>query len=145
MNPSFALTQFTVDEFTAFWPKLEEMLDLVPHTWRHWTKEYICSSAASNVIQVWGIGPPPNAVLVFFTQVSIYPVGRVLTLVWGAGSFDEEMLPLLLATMVNFAKMNNCTEIEMRGRRGWGPSLRSIGMKEEYVVWSIPVPDMRMN
>lgn len=144
-QPKFALTQFTAEEFFSFWPQLEEMLDYIPHTWRHWTKEYIQNAVGTRVIQMWGIGPPPNAVFVFFTQVNVFPSMRVLSLTWGAGSFDVGMIPLVHATMVNFAKLHTCEEIEVRGRDGWGPMLKPLGFKKDHSTWTLRVPDMRLN
>jgi hypothetical protein len=95
------MTQFTVDEFFSFWPQLEKMLDTVPHTWRQWTKEYIVASVEAGRIQVWGIGHPPRATLVFFTIVNIYPAMKILGVEWGAGTFEDDMLPLLDATLTN--------------------------------------------
>lgn len=143
--PRFALANFSPEEFQVFWPGIEDMLDKLPHTWRHWTKEWIYSSALSNVIQVWGIGPLPRAVFIFFTQINIYPSMRVLCVTWGAGHFDKKMLPLMHATLVNYAKLNDCSEISVTGRRGWEPLLRVVGMKREQVTWTLPVPNMRMN
>jgi hypothetical protein len=144
-SPKYALTNFTPEEFQKFWPNLEDMLDKVPHTWRHWTKDYIFSSALNNTVQVWGIGPPPNAVLVFFTQIAMYPAQKVLCLVWAAGSFKPDMLPLMKATMMNYARLNSCNEIEIRGRRGWEPHFRAAGMTRDSVVWTCKVPNVRIH
>lgn len=139
----FALAQFTYDEFLNFWPGIEQMLDAVPHTWKHWTKDYIVSAVQDNAMQVWGIGPPPDAVLIFFTQIGVYPADKVLHIVWGAGNFEAAMLPTLEAALVNFAQEAGCTSIEIRGRPGWDPHFKSIGMKREYVTWSLPVNRVR--
>lgn len=141
----YALANFTPEEFQRFWPGVEKMFDAVPHTWRYWTKEYIYHAALSGTIQVWGIGPPPDAVFIFFTQVVIHPAMQVLNVTWGAGHFDEEMIPLIHATLMNYAKMNACTEISVIGRPGWDPMLKAIGMKREHVTWTLPVPDMRLS
>jgi hypothetical protein len=143
--PRYALTQFSVDEFFAFWPQLEKTLDTVPHTWRHWTKEYICNSVANNVMQVWGIGPPPKAILVFITIVNVYPTMKVLSIAWGAGTFTDDMLPLLEATLSNFARLNGCEEVEIRGRVGWEPKLKSVGFRREAAVWTRRVAPINVN
>ena len=96
-------------------------------------------------MQVWGIGPPPKAVLIFFTQVGIYPADKVLHVSWGAGSFDPAMLPVLEAALIQFAQTCECDTIEVRGRPGWDPHFKSVGMKREFVTWSFPVPRARMN
>lgn len=143
--PRFSMTKLEGAELTTFWPKIEALMSYVPHTWRHWTQEYIYTSAMNETIQVWAIGPPPNAVMIFFTQIAVYPTMKVLCMVWGAGSFTEDMLPLIEATMVNYAKITGCVEIELRGRMGWEPALKKVGFTRESVIWSRKVPDMRMN
>jgi hypothetical protein len=145
MPPKFALTQFTVDEVQEFWPQLEEMLDAVPHTWRQWTKEYIWRAVEGGRIQAWGIGPPPRAILIFFTTVAVYPAMKILSVEWGAGSFHDEMLPLLDAGLTSYAQLNGCAEVEVKGRLGWEPKWKSIGMERQYSVWTRKVPHNNMN
>lgn len=144
-SAKFALTKFTFEEFETFWPGIEEMLDHVPHTWKYWTKDYIRSAVELGALDVWGIGPPPKAVLIFFTQVAIYPAQRVLMIPWGAGNFDPGMLGLLEATLVQYAQLCGCTTIEIRGRLGWDPHFKAVGMKREHVTWTYPVPNERLN
>jgi hypothetical protein len=143
--PKFALTLFTVDEFFGFWKELEKMLDMVPHTWRHWTKEYICHSIAHGTMQIWGVGKPPEATLIIFTSVSVFPTMKVLNITWAAGKFEDDMLPLLDATFDNYAAMNGCSEIEIRGRDGWMPKLKRLGFESEARVWTRPVRHGRLN
>lgn len=140
-----ALTHFTAEEFFVFWPELERMLDSVPHTWKQWTKEYIQNAVSGGVLQVWGVGPPPLAVCIFFTQIAVYPAFRSLHIVWSAGHFDDEMVPLLDAAWAHYAKINDCAEVEIRGRDGWGSKLKPLGFKKAHTAWSRPVPTMRMN
>lgn len=144
-HPKYALTQFSPEEFLAFWPKLEKELDRIPHTWRHWTKDYLQQAVLNNVVQVWGIGPPPNAILILFTQVSIFPAMRVLNVSLALGSLEDDMLPLLDATFVNYARLNDCREVEVRGRMGWDPHLKGVGYKRTDMVWTREVSSVRIN
>lgn len=139
------LSLFTVDEVHRFWPQLEEMLDQVPHTWRHWTKEYIYGSILSNALQVWGIGPPPKATLVLFTSINVFPTMKTLTIVWAAGSFEDSMLVVLDAALTKYARLNDCDEIEIRGRLGWNPKLKSLGFTSEAQVWTRRVMSVKLN
>ena len=113
--PKFALTLFSVDEVNKFWPNIEEMLDRIPHTWRYWTKEQMYLLITNEMMQVWGIGPPPKATMIMMTSVNVYPSMKVLAVIWCAGTFDDEMIPLVDATFTNYARMNDCLEIEVRG------------------------------
>lgn len=143
--PKLALTLFTPEEFERFWPELEKMMDTVPHTWRHWTKESVCLAVAQGTIQVWGIGKPPEATLIVFTMINVYPALRVLSVVWAAGHLEEGMVPLLNATFENYGVMNGCTEIEIRGRPGWGPGLKKLGYSTPVRVWTRVFRGGRLN
>lgn len=140
-----ALTLFTADEFVRFWPDLEQTLDCVPHTWRYWTKEAIYDAIMNGRIQVWGVGEPPKATLILFTSIGIFPAMKVFSVMWAAGRFEDEMLPLLDATLTNYAALNECNEIEIRGRVGWEPKLKSIGFRREASMWSRPVKRHTLN
>lgn len=141
--PKYSIALLSLAEFEVFWPGIEEMLDAVPHTWRHWTKEYILEGVTTGRIQCWGVGPPPKAILCAFSSINIYPAERVFVIDWCAGKFEEGMIPLLDAVWTNYAKLNECSVIEVRGRGGWEPHLRSVGFTREAVVWTRRVPDMR--
>jgi hypothetical protein len=143
-TPKYSLAQLTVEEFYKFWPQISSMMDKIPHTWKQWTKEYVVAAVETGSLVVWCIGPPPDAVFVFFTQVSVYPVGRVLIVPWGAGTFAPDMLPLLDATLTQYAQLQDCVTIEIRGRDGWEKHFAPIGFKKECVTLSRSVPNMRM-
>jgi len=143
--PKYTMSLFTVEEFCRFWPQIEEMLDSVPHTWRHWTKDELYASAMSGKLQAWGIGPPHVVIMVFLTSIHVFPAMRVFSVLWAAGSFEDEMAPLLDATFDDYAKLNNCAEIEVRGRLGWKPHLKKAGYRHEADVWTRRVQCNRMN
>jgi hypothetical protein len=143
--PRYVMAQFTVDEFFVFWPQLERLLDRVPDTWRHWTKGYICDSVSTGHIQTWGIGPPGKAILLMFTAVQAYPTMKVLSIMWAAGTFEDEMAPLLDTTLTSYARAHGCTECEIRGRMGWEHKMKAAGFKRTASVWTRPVLAMKMN
>lgn len=139
----FALALLTPEEFFNFWPGIEKMLDNVPHTWRHWTKAHIIEMVNTGQFQVWCIGPPPYAVCVFFTQVSIHSAMKSFCVTWSAGHFDDDMIPLLEAAWENYAQLNGCSEVAIYGRPGWEPKLKRLGFTRAS-VWTRPVKPMRM-
>ena len=94
---------------------------------------------------MWGAGPPPEARLILFTMVSVYPALKVLNVPWCAGSFDDEMIQLVYATFTNFARLNGCSEVEIRGRPGWELKLREVGFRREAMIWTTTVAYDRMN
>jgi hypothetical protein len=141
----YAMSLFTVEEFYRFWPQIEKMLDAVPHTWRYWSKDDMYSAITASKIQVWGMGPPNTVTIVFMTSVNVFPALRVLTLLWAAGHFEDEMASLLDATLADYAKLNECTEIEVRGRPGWYKQLKRAGFRKDAEIWTRSVPDTRIN
>jgi len=143
--PRYVMSLFTVEEFYQFWPQIEEMLDTVPHTWRHWTKDEIYSAVTAGKMQAWGIGPPQTVIMVLLTSVNVFPALRTLTVLWAAGTLEDEMLPLILATFADYAKLNSCSEVEIRGRPGWSPKLKPFGYRHDASIWTCPVPVARMN
>ncbi len=139
------VAQFTTEEIAAFWPELERVLDAVPHTWRHWTKEWIKESVLEERIQVWGVGPPPKAVFVLFTQISSHPAMKVLNITWAAGHMPSGTFEVLDKTLTTYARLMGCDEVEIRGRRGWHPHLRRLRFRRDADVWTRPVMGRRMN
>ena len=144
-TPRYALTNFSVDEVEVFWPHIEAMLDRLPHTWKYWTKEHIYNSVMESRLQVWGIGSPPKATFILFTSVDAFPAMKVLTVIWAAGTYEDEMLPLLDATFTDYARLQGCDEIEIRGRIGWDAKFRSIGFRRESVVLTRSVRPLTVN
>jgi len=145
VGPKYTMSLFTIEEFYRFWPQIEQMLDSVPHTWRYWTKDDIYSNIATHKIQAWGIGPPDVVTLVFLTSVNVFPALRVFTVLWAAGSFEDEMTPLLDATFTDYAKLNGCNEIEVRARLGWKKQLKRVGYRHDTDVWTRSVYDASIN
>ena len=139
------MTQFTVDEFFRFWPQLEVMLDSVPHTWRRWTKEHICQTIANDMMQIWGIGEPPKATLIIMTTVNVFPAMRVLTTVWAGGHMEDGMIELVDSTFEGYARINNCAEMEVRGRPGWEKVGKELGYTKDSVVLTRPVARINLN
>ncbi len=135
----YSVALFTPDEFLTFWPQIEAMLDTVPHTWKHWTKDYIHHSVMNGHMQVWGIGPNHTATCVFFTQVSILPAMHVFCVVWAGGHFDDATVPLLEAAWDGYAAEQDCSEVVVYGRVGWESKLKPLGFTREAIVWSRPV------
>jgi hypothetical protein len=123
-------------DLERFWPGVDGMMQKIPHTLGHWTREEIRAGVYAGHFQLWGCGPRPDATFMLLTNIAYYPSKNILMIGWGAGSFKKEMLPVLDATLNNFADMMNCSEIEIHGRQGWVKALASIGFKQSKVVLS---------
>lgn len=132
-------------DLDRFWPGVSGMLDKIPHTLGHMTKEEIEFGVFNGTFQLWGVGPQPNAIFILMTAISHYPSERILVVMWGAGTFRKSMIPVLDATLTSYAKIQGCGGIEIHGRRGWMRVFADIGFKEEKVILSRPVTYERMH
>ncbi len=141
----YTVALLTADEFVRFWPQIDAMLDTVPHTWKHWTKDFIYQSVMNTTMQVWCVGPNHTATCVFFTQVAILPATRVFGVVWSGGEFRDETIPLLETAWEGYAREQDCTEVAVYGRVGWESKLKPLGFKRESVVWTRPVVNRKVH
>lgn len=129
-----------------YWPHIWKQMQTVPHTWTHWTPDFIYSACRDGTFQVWGAGTPEKIKLIVFTQLVFYPIGKVMQTVWAGGNSLDECLPILVATLERFGSMNDCKFSEVVGRPGWGPKLKGYGYKERTVIFAKPLPaEWRMN
>lgn len=140
---NYGLSMLKGDLLEHFWPHVSEMMDKIPHTLGYLTKEEIHSCLVDENMTLWGMGPIPNATFVFITAIHFYPSKNVLTIGWAAGQFKRDMIPILDAGMVNYAKAYDCTAIEIHGRAGWARMFKSIGFKPTRTVLARPVPNQR--
>lgn len=140
---NYALTKFEGEDLLKFWPDVSRMMDKIPHTLGYLTKDEIEGALMAGNMGLWGMGPAPSAIFVFITAILFYPSKNVLTVGWGAGTFKKDMLPILDATLTNYARMFDCVAIEIHGRHGWTRALEKIGFKETRVVLARPVQDLR--
>jgi hypothetical protein len=127
------------EKLCIYWPMIWKQISAVPHTWTHWTEDYIHASCFDGTFQIWAAGTREKIELIIFTQIVYYPIGKVLQCVWAGGNNLEKLLPLLDATITKFAAMNGCKRGEVVGRAGWGKVLREFGFTEQSCVFSKPI------
>lgn len=132
-------------DLERFWPGVSEMLDKLPHTWGHFTKEEIQAGVFGGGLQLWGVGPHGVAIFMLLTTVAFYPSKKALVLTWGAGTFRKSMIPLLDATLTNYGRAQGCDLIEVHGREGWARMLSGIGFKQDKIVLSRKIEKERMH
>ena len=123
-------------DLERFWPGVNGMMEKIPHTLGHFTAQEIQAAVYNGHMQLWGCGPRPDATLMLLTNFAFYPSKKVFQVGWGAGTFKDAMLPVLDATLNNFAAMHGCEVIEIHGRAGWMKKLAKIGFKQSKVVLS---------
>jgi len=118
---------------------------------KHWpiAKEYLKPSISMNRgaftdkdlykliqdrdMQLWGVHDG-DLKAVFITQIVEYIRMKRLRLVLIGGHEIEEWLDMVSECMDKFAKENNCSGIELWGRKGWIKRLKPLGYEEYETV-----------
>lgn len=128
------------EKFAHYWPAIEAMMKLVPHTWQdHLTFESTYARAMNESLQVWAIGAE-QIKLVLFTQIAMHPAARHFEIIWACGSGAlREATEVVDATFERFAQKSGCAFIDIIGREGWERYLSPRGFKKIAVVLSRPV------
>lgn len=133
------------DTLLRWWDAIWGDLKKVPHIWgRHYTPESIETAVFAGQMQVWAAGTLGAFSCIVFTEVRVYPAGRILQGVFMFGNNAEACLPTLFATFEKFAMLHNCKELEVWGREGWGKALAEFGFKRYQSVFVAPVPNMQV-
>lgn len=70
------------------------------------------------------------------TEVTLYPRGRVLTVVTLGGTGLEAWWLQLESALTHYAMGAGCQAIECRGRKGWGRILSPLGWNERSVCYA---------
>jgi hypothetical protein len=133
-----------VELLDTFWPRIEELLDKLPHTWEGYTKNYFYDAISAHKVQVWLAAKDEKIRFCLFTRVGQLPAYRTLELFWASGEgMPDQAAPTLEAVLDEFAVRQGCTEIQVIGRRGWEKILKKWGFRHMATVWSRPVVDRR--
>lgn len=137
----FEMVMLSESNVELHWKSIEGMMRQVPHSLVDWTPSSILARALKGEVQIWGVGDDKQIVAVIFTQIAIFPAGRVLEVFWCAGQgIVEQAKELIDGTFELFAKKENCRRIDIRaGRFGWQRIMKERGFKQTAVTWSRPV------
>lgn len=68
------------------------------------------------------------------TEIAVYPRAKVLRYFLAGGINLDNWLEKIQQVIEKFAKNNNCTQVEVAGRKGWVKKLK--GYKEKAVLLS---------
>jgi hypothetical protein len=99
------------------------------------TIEHVRLAIAARQAQLW---PCPDAALV--TELNDYPTGVRTLNYWLAGGNLNAIEDAHWA-VEDFAEQNGCQAIEVRGRRGWAPVLKSLGFQAPAGTYFVKVLD----
>lgn len=139
LKSNYLMALIEGSDLERFWPGVDGMMEKLPHTIGHWTRDELRAGVYAGHFQLWGVGPGKDAIFMLLTNIAFYPSKRVFMIGWGAGSFHMGMVPVIEATLNNFAALQGCSVIEVHGRTGWSKALERVGFHMSKVVFERPV------
>lgn len=131
------------DRLAHFWPAISQELDDLSWLWaEYWTKDVLQNGADCGRFQVWAVGRDEVVSVILFSQVIVYPASTVFQVFLSFGNKLDEMLPMIIATLEQFARRNGCNSVEIVGRKGWERKLKSAGYRLDTVCVKRPIHSM---
>lgn len=89
--------------------------------------EDIRARAERGVYHVWAVYRDQALIGAFVTSLDSYARLRVCTIQYLAGHDMDAWIDLLDATVCEWAAINGCAQVELRGRPGWGRKVERLG------------------
>lgn len=104
------------------WPMVAEWVGQVCHRADQDPAEVFarCSDGRAQLWCVYGGG---NVVAMVVTEIQQRPSGAVLNIWQCAGNDRKTWVPMVLATLEEFARAHGCIRMEITGRAGWSADL----------------------
>ena len=121
-----------------FWDKIEPLVkkSVTYSGGRHTvdTTKYLCETG---MMQLWLVFKDvKNIEAIITTQKVIYPAKTMLTVVLCGGKNMNKWAGEGIKTIMEFAKENNCSGVEVFGRPGWRKIFnKHVKYKESYVTF----------
>lgn len=130
-----------------YWPSVQAELEKEPELWnKAHTVESLYEHIMNSQIKLWAVYDLDyNVKMWFFTTFTVYPVLKVLTLVWASGRNLNKYLSMGLSALDSYASETGCNGIILDGRKGWGPLLTPFGYSELQVSFFKRLPNTRIN
>lgn len=129
-----------------FWPQISAEMDNVPHLWsERFTKDAVHFFMMNKQFQVWGAAIGGTIVTIVVTQIAVFPRCRILETLFAFGNSLDNVLPEIVAKLEYFARCQNCTYVDIIGRKGWAKKLKPYGVREVGIVLRADVGYERMN
>jgi hypothetical protein len=123
---------------TSIYSDIEKYIDkLTPTTHGRFDKIDILNDLLTGRETLWTVVDEKNdnkIIGVIFTEISHYPRKKMLSIQYASGDKLDEWMEESLVTLENWAVDNECTAMEITGRRGWVKKLKKHNWEEEFVV-----------
>mgnify|MGYP003111319877 FL=1 len=73
------------------------------------------------------------------TRIVQYPKRKSMALDWVGGSKMNKWNDMVIETISEFAKKNDCQHLEGYGRKAWARSLKKYGFYPEYIAYRMEI------
>lgn len=119
------------------WPRVEPILSrALVHSNDRIDRKSQFDSLINGTDHLWVITKGDEIVATVILQIATYPTGiKMLLCLFCAGKDFALWGDDLHEKLVSFAAENNCTGMELTGRKGWTRLLRQWNWKTEYTVF----------
>tara|TARA_R100001129_G_C5305955_1_gene243787 strand:+ start:141 stop:671 length:531 start_codon:yes stop_codon:yes gene_type:complete len=123
---------------TEIYPKIDSYIDrLVPTSHGRYEKIDLVNDILMGKATLWVVldDEDDNKIYgIIFTEISHYPRKKMLSITFASGDNLDSWIDESLEVLENWAVDNNCTDMEITGRRGWVRKLNLHDWKEEFVI-----------
>jgi len=119
------------------YPDIDKFMDrLVPTTHGRFDKVDILHDMLTAKEHLWVVVKEDQETIVgmILTEITVYPRKRMLSIQYAAGDELDKWMIEALRVLENWAVDNECTGMEITGRRGWVKKLKLHKWEEEFVV-----------
>jgi hypothetical protein len=88
----------------------------------------------NEIAQLWVAMEENEIVAAFMTEITVYGQKKMLTVHFAGGSKMIEWLPEMDSIFRRWALDNDCSGVELTGRKGWVKALEGLGWKPSFVI-----------
>ena len=128
------------DALDAVWADARALLEDAVKTQRHsYHITDVYEGILGGMYELWLVLEEDKPVAAFTTRIVRFPNCKTLSMDWVGGGRMSEWLPVVLETMTDYAKANNCKHLEGYGRKGWGRALEKFGWKVNYIAYKCEI------
>ena len=131
-----------VELLDDIWPSVEGYIDAaLIHSIGEYISSDIYDLIKSGDMQLWCVGNGEEIIAAYTTQFRSYPQRKILLVHTIGGTRFFKWGRLMEQELYRFARLQNCSHLEVYGRKGWSRLLgRQANFKQQYVVLTKEIP-----
>ena len=125
------------------WPNEADMLSKAARTTRgKFSKMNILDELMERTIELWVVYDDDNKpVAAVTTRVVPYDQFKALSIDWVGGQRMSEWIDLVVETLTNYAKDQECSMMAGYGRKAWSKVLAKYGLEQDYIAYRMELKD----